>query len=141
MDFNALYEMAEELGITIDDIRLKTQKSFSLMDADLDCFIAIDTLKFTTQAEEKVALAHEIGHCVTGSFYNRYSPYDIRAQHEYRANKQAVLRLIPFDELLQAFENGKTTVYDLAEHFNVTEGFIRLAIEVYTRTGKLMGIA
>lgn len=131
MEINNLYEMAEELCITVDDIRLASSLSFSHMDHDLDCYIAIDSRRFHTQAEEKVALAHELGHCITGSLYNIYSPCDVRSRHERRANKKAAYMLIPLDELVDAFKSPWNNVYDLSEHFGVTEDFMRETLELY----------
>ena len=76
-------------------------------------------------------LAHELGHCVTGSFYNRYSEFDVIAKHERRADKWAIKKLIPEDELNDAFEHGIVEPWDLAEYFNVTEDFIIKAVEFY----------
>lgn len=63
------------------------------------CYIALDPLAIGSMADGRVKLAHEIGHCVTGSFYSRSSACDVRERHEYRADKWAVHALLPRQEL------------------------------------------
>ena len=75
-------------------------------------------------------LAHELGHCETGAFYNEYSKFDIRAKHERRANKWAIKKLIPEDELKEACTFCYNR-YELAEHFGVTEDFMQKALDYY----------
>ena len=126
-----LYSLVEEQGIEIDDFRLCSVASISEMESDLTCHIALDSQQLHTTAEEKVALAHEYGHCATGAFYNRYSPFDSRARDERHANKKAVYTLIPLGELIDALHSPWNSVYDLSEHFTVTEDFMRWALEYY----------
>jgi len=39
-----------------------------------------------TDVVELYQLAHELGHCECGAFYNRYSPFDLVGKHERRAD-------------------------------------------------------
>ncbi len=126
-----LYHFAESEGIEVLRFHLPLNQSLSIMDVDGNCSIAMDPLAFDNTAEETVHFAHELGHCETGSFYNRYSNYDIRAKSEYRANKWAIKKLIPKDELNNAFSHGITEVWDLADYFNVTEDFVKKVVEFY----------
>ena len=127
-DLLSLYVLAEDNGIEVDGFDLEKYESLSIQDSDGDCFIAIDPFKLTSQADEKVKLAHEIGHCVTGSFYNKYATCDLRQRHENRANKWAIRKIIPENELYDALKHGHREVWDLAEIFGVTEDFMRMAI-------------
>ena len=110
------------------DFDLQTSMSVSI---DGDCFIGINPMRLNTDIEEKINLAHELGHCMTGSFYNRYSKLDIRAKHERRADKWAIKKLVPRDELRKAVKSGRESRYELAEHFNVTEDFMQKALDYY----------
>ena len=51
--------------------------------------------------------AHELGHCETGSFYNRYAKLDVRQQHENRADKWAIRRLVPMAESCASPADGR----------------------------------
>ena len=77
-------------------------------------------------------MAHELGHCETGSFYCKEAALDIRQKHEHQADKWAIGRLIPVDQLDDAVAEGCTDVWSLADHFGVTEGFMRKAVCWYT---------
>jgi len=74
MTLDELYDRAQQQGIEIDNFAMREIVSVSFPEN----WIAIDTRKIKTRAEEKVILAHEIGHCETGSFYNIHSPFDLR---------------------------------------------------------------
>lgn len=90
--------------------------------------IAIDPGKIKSSADERVKLAHELGHCKQGAFYNPYAACDVRRKHENRADKWAVKKLIPEDELDEAVADGCTELWELAEYFGVTEEFMRKAV-------------
>lgn len=122
-----LYRIAEENNIRIDTFHLKSTVSLSLTDEDNNCFIALND----NSENELEHLAHEMGHCITGSFYNRFSAYDIREKHEWQANKWAIKKLIPADELKNAFSYKITELWELADYFNVTEDFIKKAYDYY----------
>lgn len=130
-DLLELYDLAEAHKVPVYWFDLQSTKSLSCRLEDGGGAIAMNPWSMTSLADEKVKLAHELGHCETGAFYNRYSSFDLRAQHERRADKWAIKKLIPKDELYAAISNGHTDVWDLAEYFNVTEDFMKKAIEFY----------
>ena len=127
-DLLDLYGLAEEHGTEIYWFDLGTAESLSLPLEDGSCAIAMDPWRMPTLADEKVKLAHELGHCETGSFYNRYAKLDVRQQHENRADKWAIRRLVPMADLDAAVADGCDTIRALADHFGVTEPFMRKAI-------------
>ena len=131
MELLELYQLADEEHIPVYSFDLPQTQSLSLMNNDGSCAVAIDPFGLNSTKDEKIRLAHELGHCVTGSFYNRYSDFDIKAKSEYKADKWAIKKLIPKDELQAAFEQGYTEPWDLAEYFNVTEEFIIKAVNYY----------
>ncbi len=132
-----LYEIAETGGTEIICCNLPNACSVSVKTSAGGCFIGIDPFEIETTAQERVHLAHEIGHCETLSFYSAYSPLEIREKHEKRADRWAVLRLVPVGELTEALEHGINEVWALAEHFDVTEDFMRKAIEIHRMCGAL----
>ncbi len=126
-----IYHIADQKNIVVDCFALSSRESLSIMDEDSACYIAIDPAKITSEADERTKISHELGHCITGAFYNQYSNYDCRQRHENRADKWAAKKLIPVDELDAAVANGYTELWELAEHFGVTEQFMRKAVCYY----------
>ena len=122
-----LYSYAESKGIDVDWFTMEQAESLS-MPIEGGYGIALDPWKLTTIADEYCKLAHELGHCETGSFYNRCATCDVRQQHENRADKWAIKKLIPKDELNKAVEDGYTEIFDLAEYFGVTEDFMKKTV-------------
>ncbi len=132
MKTEKLYNIAEEGGIALDFYPMPKTLS-AVLDFGDKYFIAIDPLVLNSTALERVCLAHELGHCKTGSTYNIYSPLDLRAKHENRANKWAVDTLIPKKDLENAIKKGYRDICSLAEYFSVTEEFMKKAIELYKK--------
>lgn len=122
-----LYARAEEEGIEVDDFQMRELVSAAFPQN----WIAIDTKQIKSSREEKVILAHEIGHCETGSFYNIYSPYDIKEKHENRATKRSYQILIPYEDLMNAVRKGITEIWDLADYFDVPYEFMEKAVQYW----------
>ena len=127
----SLYGYARRHGHCVFQQKLNRVNSLSVLLDDGSCVIGIDRSSMT-EAQERTQLAHEIGHCETGSFYSRYVKVDSRQRHENRADKWAIHRLIPSDRLNEAVSQGHTEIWELAEYFEVTEDFMRKAVCYYT---------
>lgn len=125
------YHIAKQENIVVDHFALSKREALSIMDADGECFIAIDPHRITCEWDERNKLAHELGHCITGAFYNEYSDYDCRQYHENRADKWAINQLIPVDSLDEAVAEGCCEIWELAERFGVSEQFMKKAVCYY----------
>ncbi len=123
-----LYQLAQQENIEVLSYPLPQNGSMSVMLDGGQCFVGLDPSLRDGSVQERVHLSHELGHCVTGSFYNIYAAVDSRRRHENRADKWAVTTLISVEELDNAIAQGCTEVWELAEHFQVTEAFIRKAL-------------
>lgn len=128
MEIQRLYDLAKQQNIPVLDFSMPCSASMSVMDCDGHCYIGMDSSVKDAGIQERVHLAHEMGHCITGSFYNRNAAVDNRRKHENRADKWAVEALIPVEALDDAIAEGCCEVWELAERFGVTEDFIRKAI-------------
>ena len=128
MDIPHLYALAQQENIQVLSFPLPENGSMSLPLENGTCVIGMDAAVRDGGAQERVHLVHEMGHCVTGSFYNIHAALDCRQKHENRADKWAVNLLIPVEALDEAVAMGCTEVWQLAEHFGVTEDFIRKAV-------------
>lgn len=127
-DLAKLYRIADKEHIEVDCFALHKRQALSLMDTDGQCFIAIDPFQLLSRRDEKLKLAHELGHCMTGSFYNIHAAVDCRQKHENTADKWAVSQLIPAWALDEAVAEGYTEIWELAEYFDVDEAFMRKAV-------------
>ncbi|MBQ1928577.1 MAG: ImmA/IrrE family metallo-endopeptidase [Clostridia bacterium] len=130
LELNDLYDYASSRNVKVNGFKLSGCPSLSLCDKD-GCYIAIDPFFRLSCAQERVYLAHEIGHCLTGSFYNEYSKVDDRKRCERRADIFAYRLLIDKSELKNLMKSGVTSMWELAEYFNVTVPFMSSAVEYY----------
>jgi len=86
-----------------------------------------------TTAEKTCVLAEELGHYYT-SIGNVLDQSKIQnRKQERRARAWAFKKLVPLDKLLEAFNEGIRTRYELAEYLEVTEKFLDDAIKFYRR--------
>ena len=132
-----VYGIATDNNVVADCFEMVQIQSVSCQTSAGECYIGIDPMQLQSADEEKVVLAHELGHCLTGSFYNKDNILDVRGRHEYRANRWAVECLVPWPELQCALDQGIVERWELAERFEVTEDFIDTTIQMYRRQGKL----
>ena len=121
-----LYEAAKELGVEIYTGNIPNCVSFSLPG-----YIALDYNLMENGSLERSATAHELGHCARDAFYTRNDPSYIRKRCENKADKWAIKKLIPKNELIDAVHHGLLDPWELAEYFNVTEQLMRKAIWYY----------
>lgn len=131
MDIPALYDFALQKNIEVVRFPMADNGSISFMADSGSCYIGIDPAVQDGGVQERTHLSHEIGHCETGSFYNKYAAVDSRQRHENRADKWAIKKLIPVDALDNAIAAGHTDLWDLADHFGVTEPLMRRAVCYY----------
>ena len=131
MELRSLYDFAKQQNIGVFPYPLPETGSLSFMEDNGDCFIGMDPSVRDGNIQERVHLGHELGHCVTGSFYTIHAPLNRRQRHEYRADKWAIHSLVPMDALDDAIAQGCTEMWALAERFGVTEQFMKMAVCLY----------
>ena len=121
-----LYRKAEELDIRVIQFPMASLRAVSTPDN----FIGIDPDKLEDR-EELVCLAHEMGHCATGSFYTSDATMLDRTRQEQRADRWAIRQLVPLEELKNLLRSGVDRWDEAAEHFQVTDEFMRKAVAFY----------
>ena len=131
MEIRELYDLAGKENIPVIPYPMPRSGSMSVMTDSGRCYIGMDPTVRDGSVSEKVHLAHELGHCLTGSFYNIHAAIDTRLRHEYRADKWSVTHLIPVDDLDQAIADGCCELWELADRFGVTEQLMRKAVCYY----------
>lgn len=129
-----LYRLAEEENVPVYWYPLRDSPLESLVVEleDGGCAIAMDPLKLGSLGDEKYKLAHELGHGLTGSLYCRDTPLDERGRNETRADRWAIHRLLPFEDLKAALDRGITETAELAEYFQLPGTLVEKAVALYT---------
>lgn len=126
-----LYGVASRRNIPVVTYPLPQTGSLAVMYPSGDCVIGMDPGLNDGGVRERIHLAHELGHCATGSFYNIYAKADTRQRHENKADKWAIEALISVDDLDDAIAAGYTEIWELADFFGVPEDFMRKAVCYY----------
>ncbi len=126
-----LYKLAEEDGIKVMSFNLPKNKAVTVNIGD-DCYIGVDPAVFGRECEERVVLAHEMGHIATGGFYDTDCSDLQRKKIEQKAEKWAIQFLVPIKLLKEAIKNGVYTTNDLAEHFSVPVSYMEKVLKYYS---------
>ena len=130
MTLEDLYRHVDSRGIAVDYYLFAHTESLSAPIGD-GYVIAVDPTKVRDSADEKVKVGHEAGHCATHSFYSPGEDFCTRQRFENRADKWAIRKLVPKDELEEAVSRGITEPWELAEYFDVTPEFMYMAMWFY----------
>lgn len=137
MILDELYALADGEEIEVFCWDLPVSRALSLQDGSGRCFIGIDPMQIDTHAEEAELLAHELGHCMTGSFYSPYVTLDVRRKHENRADFWMVTHLAPAHKLSHLIEQGLTEPWQMAEALDVSQHVIETALRLYSTKNML----
>jgi len=124
-----LYQLAESEGVRVFTHMIDGGSASAAVGGEY-C-VALDPCALENSDIERMHLAHELGHCMTGSFYNPYALLDIREKHERKANVWAYKRVVPLDRLVECFKQGLTEPWQMEDVFDLPARFIRQAMEYY----------
>lgn len=130
MELDELYNIASEQNVKVMDFALPENTAVTIELCD-GCFVGVNPDVFTSKRAEKVVIAHELAHVVTGSLYSIDCNSIERIKKEAKAEKWTVEKLVPLEKLKTAVKNGHCDVYSLAEYFEVTEDFMFKALLYY----------
>lgn len=129
-DILTLYSDLENVGVRFFHWMIPDRQAVTV-EVNGQIGIFMDFAAIGTTTEEKIAVAHEGGHILTGSLHKLSSPYDLIRRHEIRADKWAINKLVPKDELEAAVNAGRTELWELAEEFGITVDFMKKAVHYY----------
>ena len=122
----SLYKIADEQEINIYEFSFDDIVSMSA-----PANIAIDKGKIDNAIELIDVLSHELGHCVTGSFYNQSNIFDVFEKQEHKANMWKLQQLLPLDKYIEAIAHGITDIKLLAYEYDLCYAFAEKAAEYY----------
>lgn len=134
MTIDELLAIAAANGIKVYDFRFREIVGISIPDGD-GFSIGIDRTKCCSDAEYKVILGHELGHCIERAFYRHDDSDERKAAAERTADAWAAAHIVPFDELRRVISDGCNQIADLAVMFDVTDEFLQRALDIYQIDG------
>lgn len=132
MTLDELYSVASENSIPVVPFPLGDIEAMSYLSPNGTAYIGIDPDRITSKQDERLKLAHELGHAVQGAFYNKFAVCDVWKKHENRADKWAIKHLVPQEELYESVSAGFVETWELAEIFDVPPEFMARALHWYT---------
>lgn len=124
----------EDNGINIFPFGISDVKAVTI-EVDNRYGIFVNHNEISNTDEEFCVLAHEYGHCKSGTTHKLNSSFSLVCQHEYRADRQSIIDLLPVSKIREAVRKGCQTLYEIAEYVDMPESFVSKAIQHYTSMG------
>ncbi|MCK9477957.1 MAG: ImmA/IrrE family metallo-endopeptidase [Firmicutes bacterium] len=131
-----LYNELQKENIVLENLNIANHKAATI-NIEKDFAVFVDYDKITTLDDEFNVVSHEYGHCATGTTHKVCSPYELISRHEYRANRHAIYKFLPFEKFKEAHYKGYDEFWEIAEYLDLPEKFVRLAYDIYAKEGKL----
>lgn len=123
-----LLAVAERNAVKIDRFPMPTVRACELQIGNKS-FLNLDPS--LSPADALYALAHGLGHLVTGEMYNPYSVYDNYGKHERRADEWAIQKVFSKSKIKKAIRTGCTEPWQIAEEFGTSVEFADKALRFY----------
>ena len=131
MGLNEVYKKIEDNNIKIFPFGVDGIKAVTI-ETDNRYGIFMNKKEIKDVKEEFCVLAHEYGHCASGSTHRLYSPLDLICRHEYKADRKAIIDFVPIDRIKDAIQCGCKTVYEFSDYLDLPEAFVSKALQHYT---------
>lgn len=125
MGYEILLKEADNMGLIVKEAYLKTKDGFCKGNR-----IAINK-RLITNVEKKCILAEEIGHYKTTTGDITDQTNIVNKKQELIARRWGHQRIVTLVGLIEAFEYGAQSSYEIAEFLEVTEKYLNEAIEDY----------
>jgi hypothetical protein len=137
--FEALCAKGECQGIEVVMDRLP-ERLKGLYYEDENIKVVTLNCNLETDAERRCKLSEEYGHAIVGGnlISGDLDPI-IKSKLEYRARGRGYYEIFSPDELYDGLKENET-YYEIAEEFDVTESFVRDAIDYYISKGKIFDL-
>lgn len=119
MTLKSFYEFADKSNIPVIPFPLGDLEAMSYMDNKGRSYIGIDPERISSEQDEKMKLAHELGHAAQGAYYNRYAACDVWKKQENKADRWAFEHLVSKKEIHEAIKHGYVENWQLSELFDV----------------------
>ena len=128
--FEHLEDVACKDGIDVTDRKLGSERIKGLY---CDGYIVLNTNALKTTTEKTCVLAEELGHhyTTTGNILDQQEVTNIK--QELHARTWAYNECVGLIGIIKAFETGCKSLYEMADYLDVTEDFLKAALESYRR--------
>ena len=128
--FEHLEDVACKDGIDVTDRKLGSERIKGLY---CDGYIVLNTNALKTTTEKTCVLAEELGHhyTTTGNILDQQEVTNIK--QELHARTWAYNECVGLIGIIKAFETGCKSLYEMADDLDVTEDFLKDALESYRR--------
>ena len=130
METSALYNKMEKENINYINAKLLFTRG-AIAHCNNMTAIVVDDNQVKSCTSENTVLIQELGHYMSGSYYNMNSQYELVDKIEHKADKKAWLEFFPYEKIKELMSNGLTTATDLAEYFDVEPPYMARCLNFY----------
>lgn len=140
MNLNELYAYAEDENVDINYYSIDETKGLGIKILG-KVHIALNRKLIETDREERLVLAHELGHYYANAFYALHKVNNPRykgviTKAENQGNNAALRLLVPLDKLKEILTVTRDDC-EIASYFGVDLSILGQAVELYRQKGEL----
>lgn len=129
-ELNVFYDFCKENKVAVIPYDGMPAAGATLRDG-ADFAVFLDFTKIPTTRHLRGVCCHEMSHVATGALHRAGSPYESVERSEYRANRYAAQRFLTDKAFRQAFSQGYTEIWQLAEYFELPEEDVGKALHYW----------
>lgn len=94
--------------------------------------VGVNMKKITSYRTFRTVIMHESGHLHTGALHKTFSPFQLVAQAEYKANACTFKMWLTPQAINEAYRLGYRETWQLADYFDIDEEYIKKALHYWT---------
>ena len=121
------YEYCKEQNVDVIPFDGCPQPGATIRDG-CDYAVFLDFTKIRSTRLLRGICLHEMGHVATGALHKVDSPFETVGRSEHRANRWMAEHYLKEEDFREAFREGYTEIWQLAEYFDLPEQDIKAAL-------------
>lgn len=125
------YEYCKEHKVDVIPFDGCPQPGATIRDGS-DYAVFLDFTKICSTRLLRGVCLHELGHVATGALHKVDSPFELVERSEHRANRWVTEAFLTEEMFREAFEEGYTELWELAEYFDLPEKCVADALSYWT---------
>lgn len=130
-EISDFYDYCSQHNVDVIPFDRCPQPGATVRDQDLYA-VFLDFSKIHSTRLLRGVCYHELGHVATGALHKVSSPFELVERSEHRATRWGAETFLTEDAFRDAFRDGCTEMWQLAEYFDLPEADIRRALLYWT---------
>ena len=130
-EISDFYDYCKDHNVAVIPFDRCPQPAATIRDQDFYA-VFLDFTKIRSARLLRGICYHELGHVATGALHKVDSPYELVERSEYRAARWVAENCLTEEMFREAFREGYTELWQLADYFDLPESSIETALTYWS---------